>query len=286
MDDATVVRLIAHGASIAEVQHRVTSQDGELDREHVRAVLARASQLVQSQRLLPPTATGFVEHINDLRRKGPAAPSLEIDVSQVDGLRGAAERLLDEMQARGEVAERASDRTDAFLALTYAEALVKQENLLELMAGAGRRSWLFAACAIGSDAKILRDYVLYMAARGWRAEPDVWRQHWERMARRMEQPRDSWLYEEHENWLDSRDAIEQAIALVSPATRQALRAEIRPLDERFLAATREVSGPIDESSPWRLRAWWWYRVPRTFGDDFRQRLEAVAPAVAAELRNS
>ncbi|MGH2443348.1 MAG: hypothetical protein ACRDFX_09310 [Chloroflexota bacterium] len=67
---------------------------------------------------------------------------------------------------------------------------------------------------------------------------------------------------EYTNDLSARDIIQSVLDRVSPPVRSRLEAEVAPIDELFLAATVDGSGPRHAVYEMTGRAWWWLRDPK------------------------
>jgi hypothetical protein len=283
--NTAVVRLLAAGVPLEAIPERISKQSeahGPFSVQDLRGVLADVAAILQEKRLLPPAEAAFIEGFGavlahaalsqETPRLSPqeAAVSLRSDprvrptATDLDELKVLAERLLQAYLANdGGAPEVPSPRTSERhnVALQYAVALVRQEEIVETLKNVHRDTLPFQAALTGTDRDRIEDFLLYRNLMGRFETLDSLAGQWERSVVWVENDPESYGQEEFADRLISRDALEDALRLLSPISRQTLDSRIRRLDERFYAATRSASQSIRPSSPWKPQAWWWFRVP-------------------------
>lgn len=289
-----MLRLMAFGIERDEIPHLVAPPWRGLrpfSSDDFQRVLVDATAAVRDKRLLPPARAGFIQRFRSVliraahaketppvnghqaRRAWFRKRQVSLSEADIDGLRIQSQRLLE--------AYLADDRDSPdfprprqvgrhCVALTYAEALVHQEEIIEAQESVSADDAPLQAALTGTDLGRVNDLLLYLGS-FWTLDSSV--DTWRRMVRALERHPASLLYEEYENWLDSRDRLEAALSQVFPMARAGLESRVRPLDERFISATREVTASIKHQSPWKPQPWWWYRVPSQINDAFQDRLE-------------
>jgi hypothetical protein len=281
--NSAVFRLLARGSSLGDVAEQMSGrrQPG-VSVDDLRRVLIHARTVVREDALLPPVEAAFFGRVLTPpagARQG--APGAEVSQRHREALRALALELIEshlavepaprEPRDAGQVAVRSA-------ALQYAEALLRQEEVLDDLEQAANDASSVHSSLTGTDRTRIEEFILYRRGRRLDALLDSW----ESCVRSVERDDQTLMHEEYHNWLDVRDALNAALTLLSPAARPPLASPLGALDERFLQATREVSTSVLPQRPWRSQAWWWYRLPRRPGPSFRARLQHVAPAAAEE----
>jgi hypothetical protein len=259
-----ILRLLATGMAVEAISN------------DVEAVLRETAALIGEKALLPPAQAALL-----------GKPGVEASVSELDAVRSLSERILRAYLAGPSDSSLQPDpkgQKDHYAALRYAEALVRQEEVLEALSRLDSGTAPLYAGLTGADRKRVDEYLLYRNVRGRFETLDSLVDLWERSVVWADDSGESYTHDEYVDRLTSRDSLEEARSLVSPAARETLDRRVRPLDERFFDATRAVSDSISPCSPWRPQRWWWFRVPRVLGRHFQERLEHVAPAAATEAR--
>jgi hypothetical protein len=246
-------------------------------------LLSEVREDVRNHPLRPPAETQFYKSaLLPPAGASQGARGLELSPAHGDALRALAIDLIGAYLGEGCKEGTRPDPGHVAIhsaALQYAEAVVRQEEILaDLECAAADISSMHSALVSGDEARI-QDLCLYRRSR----RLDALLGSWESCVGSVERSSSSLMYEEYENWLDMRDVLEDMVEVLSPAGRQTLGHALAPLDERFLAATRDLSSSIRPRSRWRPQRWWWYRVPHRPSETFRERLEHVAPVAATEV---
>jgi hypothetical protein len=274
-EDDGVLRLLAAGMSLDAIESRLVSERGPTPagaRRDPKAILDRAAALVRDKSLLPPAEAAFLE------KHG-------IATSELDQLRSLSERLLRTSiseASRSSVLPDPKHERRHYTALRYAEALVRQDEILDALSRVDSSNAPLQSGLTEPDRKRIDDFLIYRGTKGRFETLDSLTDVWERSVAWVEDKGESYTHDEFVDRLITRDSLEDALSLVSPAGREPLESRVRPLDQRFLHGTRAVSTSIRPPSPWRFQGWWWFRVPRRIGKSFQARLEHVAPAAAQE----
>jgi len=261
--------------SLAAIENRLSSERSRPQagvRRDLKAILTDATALVREKSLLPPAEAAFIEKNREA--------SLELQ-----SLRSLAECLLraciSQFSDSSVLPDPKREQTH-YTALRYAEALVRQEAVLEALGRMNSSNAPLQNDMTGPDRNRIDDFFLYRNVKGRFETLDSLIDLWERSVAWVKDKAESYLYEEFVDRLISRDSLEDALSLLSPTGRQTLESRVRSLDERFVHATRPASSSIRPRSPWRPQRWWWFRVPSPMGVSFRDRLEHVAPAAVQE----
>ena len=95
---------------------------------------------------------------------------------------------------------------------------------------------------------------------------------WAAFVRQVETGYDDSIYD-YTNDLSVRDLLEERLSPLPSAEAEALRADLRPWDERFEAATRPSIRPLAPGVKDRGRAWW-FRVPLKLADELASDLRS------------
>jgi hypothetical protein len=243
-DDA-VLRLLASGMSVDAIAKQ-PSRD-------LLGILARAAALVRERDLLPPAQAALLE-----------TPGVETPPSELDALRSLSEQVLRAYLA-------GSGNSD-YAALRYAEAIVRQELILDELSRIDPNSSPLQARLSGMDRKRVDDYLLYRNVKGRFETLDSLEERWERTVAWVVERGKTFTHDEYVDRLISRDSLATAVSLLSPGPRSTLDRRVTPLDRRFFESTRATSGSIRPRVPWRPQRWWWFRVPIVLGMQFQDRL--------------
>jgi hypothetical protein len=92
---------------------------------------------------------------------------------------------------------------------------------------------------------------------------------WRRLVEQVETGYSESIYE-YTNDASCRNWLDAAWPLLTTAVQTARQAELQSLDDRFLAATEEITTPLMTSD-----GWWWRRVPVRRGGEFAQDVDAL-----------
>jgi hypothetical protein len=95
---------------------------------------------------------------------------------------------------------------------------------------------------------------------------------WAAFVRQVEAGYDDTIYD-YTNDLSVRDLLEEKLSSLPPADGDALRAELRPWDDRFEAATRPSIRPVAPGVRDREYAWW-FRVPLKLSEELASDLRS------------
>lgn len=274
-EDDGVLRLLAAGMSLDAIENRLSFERARTQadiRRDVNSILAHAAALVREKSLQPPAEAAFVEKNN-------------VAASELDSLRALSERLLrawnSESSESSLVPDPKRERTH-YTALRYAEAVVRQEEVLEALGRVAPSNAPMQSTLTGPDRERIDAFLLYRNTKGRFETLDSLADLWDRSVSWLEKKGETYIHDEWVDRLTGRDSLDDALALISPTNRDGLESRVRPLDGRFAAATLALSTSIRPRSPWRPQRWWWFRVPRRMGESFLARLEHVAPAAAQE----
>lgn len=270
-----VLRLLAHGQSPAEIARRAgpSARSGKpSDARDLKAIFVDARRALAEETLRPPALTAFLEK-----------PRINDSTFDLVDLRDRARELVSEaiilLEQPGREASTAVNRAneDAFsyAALRYAEALVRQEDVLEALGHVNRLTAPLHATLTGDDRRRLDDFLLYRNVKGRFETLDSLIDAWDRLVAGLARAPSSLTYDEFTDRLRSRDSLETAVAQVTPLARGPLVAAVAPLDRRYLEHTNAQASSIRRSAAWRVDPWWWFRVPRAPGSRFREQLAAV-----------
>lgn len=280
-EESAVLRLLAVGVPPAVVIERMSERRKPgFSIDDLRAVLAHAATLAHERRLLPPAQAAFFG-----RTLLPPAgavdkePGVELSVSDLDALRSLAIDLIGKYLAEeSDATEMPQPKHVAMqsAALQYAEALLRQQEVIEDLHQAARDESSLHATLTGTDRTRIEELLLNRGGKRLDSRLDGWRQGVER----VESDPDFIVFEVYEDRLVARDNLEDALSLLTPPARHVLEQRVGPLDERFLQATRELPTSIRPRSPWQPQRWWWYRAPSRLGEHFKDRLEQLAPEAA------
>jgi hypothetical protein len=205
--------------------------------------------------------------------------------SELASVRSLSERVLDALITESPDPARLADpRCERARqnALRYAEALVRQEEVLEAVGRLDSSSAPLQAALTGRDRDRITDFLLYRNIQGRFETLDSLTNRWDHTVAWVEKRAESLTHDEYVDRLIGRDWLDDALSLLAPTGRAALEVHVRSYDDRFSRATNELSASIKPPSPWRYQRWWWFRVPPRMGEHFRTRLESVAPAAAQE----
>lgn len=242
----------------------------------VRAILTDAAALCRRARLSAPAEAAFVE------KPGITEPWR----SDLGSLRLRSAELLETLastdSAGATLGKPAENHEEFVAALRYAEALVRQEDVNEALGRLDAETAPMQTRLTGPDRKRVEDFLVYRNVRGRFETLDSLISLWERFVTRIEKTSQSYAYDDYTDRLVSRDSLEDAISLLSPLASGDVAHNVCSLDSRFAAATHEITAPLRTPDPWKPQAWWWFRVPRQIGDQFRSQLQGIAPAAAAE----
>lgn len=289
-----ILNLAAIGMPLEDIAARLSTRgplSPAVSLEDVRSALRQAATHIENTPLLEPVQAGFVISSSP----PPAASSAEarrastppeIAEAELPNLREAARSLIAEY-LNGPGVPRAL-RTEAAawqgsIALRLAERLLLQEEgLAELAAAARDPSSVHSRLTPGDRALV--DAALL--ARGRVVRIDAWISSWTKAISGLIAHPNTITYEDHEERLIRRDALEDVLALLSPSAVRTVREPVSELDGQFLAMTQDAGASISPPRPWRPQRWWWYRIPRHPGHAFRDRIAHVAPQAATKvLRN-
>ena len=270
-----VLRLLAAGMSLDAIENRLSSEGARTQaggRRDLKVILAHAAALVREKSFLPSAGAAFLE------KNGVAT-------SELQSVRSLSERLLQACISESSDSTLLPDpkhEQTHYVALRYAEALIRQEEVVEALGRVDSSNAPLQNRLTGPDRKRIDDFLLYRNTKGRFETLDSLTDVWERSVAWVEEKGESYVHDEFVDRLLSRDSLEDALSLISPIQRGSLESRVRPLDDRFVGGTRAVSTSIRPRSPWQPQRWWWFRVPLRMGDAFRARLDHVAPAAAQE----
>jgi hypothetical protein len=241
--------------------HRLEGKDGVLralafghpprgSRSEIERALSRAAALARDGKLLPPAEAAFLEK-----------PRVGIDSS--DGLGPATLRLLESQPSRASDLSggEGEDKLVPYVAFRYAEALLRQEEVLEALSRVNELNAPVQAGLPDADRARLEEYLLFRNVRGRFETLDSLVGQWGRAVASLKARPDAWVADVYADWLHTRDSLEHALSVLSPETRNGIEGAVRGCDEAFLALTRTRATPFSTASPWRLRRWWWFREP-------------------------
>lgn len=217
-------------------------------------------QLLTEERLLPPARAAFLSMHEDAER-----PEAELAAAAAAAIR---ERI------KGGAAD---NDTDTALAFSYAAAVMRQQEVLEGLARVAADPTTRMAALPEPDRHRAEDVLLEAGMRSGTLTIDRQLDAWRRLVHRTEERPHSLTFEEHENWLYSRDILERAVTVIAPDVAAPVVAdELAQLDRRFLESTRAAPYALrPPPDPWKPRAWWWYRLPPEPGRQFREYLEQI-----------
>jgi hypothetical protein len=262
--------------------------------------LAEAAALLQDKRLLPPATAAFsdgfhaVVALAALAHEPPMLtpenarhlrhdPSVRPTAADLDDLRHLGQRLISSFLAN-DVDSPEFPRPRAIerhhIALQYAEAVLRQEEILEAFRDARAEDLPLQTGLSSAERSRVEDFLLYRNLMGRFETLDSLVDGWRRAVSGAEASAASIGHEDVSDHLMGRDSLAAVLDLISPPSRSLLDSPIRSLDMRFFAATRPVSSSIRPCSPWQPQDWWWFRVPSPMGEHFLDRLTVVAPAAA------
>jgi hypothetical protein len=286
---------MAAGVPLDAMPERIARRVGieqPLSTADLHAALADAAQTANERALLPPAEAAFVdgfggivaraaltsdkpltirEAVAGARDGAPIRPSN----AELEDLRALSKRLLgaylaDEVDSPD--FPRPKEDESHGIALRYLEALLRQEEIVAKLGDLDpETSPLHCGPAQAERARI-DDFLLYRGVTGQSKTLDSLIMDWQRFVERLESEPDRFVYEVYEDRLIRRDVLEDAIGLIDPHMRDCLERHVRPLDDRFFAATRAAAEPIGPRSPWKPRRWWWHRHPRRLHKNFVDRL--------------
>jgi hypothetical protein len=305
VERSTVIRLLAAGVPPSGIVDRLSKRSEPhqgFSPEDLKSVLSDAGVALKEKRLLPPAETAFTEGFGavlalaslsqEKPRLSPAETAsmhgdrrIRPTATDLDELRTLAQRLIHAYLARDPASPeypRPKTRVRHNIALRYAEALLRQEEILDGLEQIDPQASPLQAALTGTDRGSIEGFLLYRNLMGRFETLDSLADQWERSVIWVENDPASYGHEDFSDRLISRDSLEDALGLLSPRSRRGLEHRIRLLDERFFAATQAVSVSTRPCSPWCSQRWWWFRVPRLLGESFQHRLRHVAPAAAQE----
>lgn len=103
---------------------------------------------------------------------------------------------------------------------------------------------------------------------------------WHGLVQQVENGYEESVYE-YANDVDSRAILDRVGSSAQPEAREALRAWLRPWDERYEAATSQAIAPFhghaDPTHPHAASPWHW-RIPRRLVGELKSDLEAMGLA--------
>ena len=303
-----MLRLLGGGSSIEDVVGRFSKrldEDPRLVRELVHESLVHAAKVVREQSLLTPASAAFIEGLGavralaaltqDVPRLSPAEAARAADAhdrigadpqQDLSDLRALSARVLDAYltTATGSTeCPRPRQVERDSIAMQYAEALVRQEEVVDSLTALSTAEAPLQAALPTADRKRLDEFLLYRGLRRPLETLDTLLTGWRCLVERLDEGGKSLSYEEYEDWLFRRDSLEDALSLLSPTAQVPLEAQVHVLNRRFSLATLALATSIRPASRWRLQPWWWYRVPDPPGDGFYKRLKSLSPTAAREV---
>lgn len=212
------------------------------------------------ERLLPPARAAFLSRHDHAER-----PEDELAAAAAEALQ---ERISDPT-ARGPAG--------AALPVSYAAAIMRQREVLDGLAAAAAEPGSTLAGLPDADRRRVEAVLLEGGMRNTlTSTPDTLMRAWGRMVHATEERPHRLTYEEHLNWLDTRDRLGRTVAVITPGVADGLFRELGELDRRFLASTCASAEPLRRNDPWRPLAWWWYRLPPEPSRLFADYMEKVA----------
>jgi hypothetical protein len=285
---STIIGSLALGKPVSEVTERVARRQGgdaELAAESVKRSLERALSALRVDRLRPEGEAGFLKEsfllpgtVSDRHWKGG-----QLDLEDLEPLRAHALSLIEELRTTGQVPASLLDAETAgrsSLAMRFAQRLLQQEEGTETLEAASHDPKSVHSLLAPSDQRLINAALL---ARGEVLLLDYRIKRWESLARALSSHPEDLLHEEFEDFLQTRDHLEDLLGLLSPVSRPAVEEPVRELDVRFLESTHPVEVSLRPHKPWQPQRWWWYRVPSRVGDSFKARLAIVSPEAARSL---
>jgi hypothetical protein len=278
-DPSSVLRLLAAGCSPQRVAERLSEGfDEHWTISDVWSVLRETAVLLEAEApLSPPAEAAFHDHFEGvvafatLTRGDAGSPS----PPELDRLRALARRVVQRYLDAGDDATHVATTVippgQQSVALQYAEAVLRQSEIMRRLASLGEGEPLQAALP-EPDRRRVDAFLLYRGLRGRFQTVDSLVDGWQRLVDGLNDHPESILYEEYEDWLIQRDSLETALSLISPAPRGALELRVRELDQGFLATTRPAGSSIKTTSTWRAGPWWWFRVPSRMSESVEARV--------------
>lgn len=271
---STILHLRAHSASNAAVadylsQRSIAGSERTVTVRDVGVCCFFGASLSRRRSLSPPAAARFRSN-ERLESEGLSEVAVWApDILEHFGHDRGGSKLFDEFPHL--------DERIVSLAFSYGAALAGDELLpdpTELLSLDPE----FSARIGAVDQMRLAEFCVYHASIGLVLRiptPGDWLQGWSGLVQEVEAGFEREL-DELANDLAARDLLEEAVSLVTPAGQDALRAVIRPIDDRYEAATWLSDVSLAGShAPWRPRSWWWFRIPVRRGskleDDLRSR---------------
>jgi hypothetical protein len=232
-----ILRTLAFG-------HPAQGSPSEIER-----ALSRAAALVKDGTLLPPAEAAFLEK-----------PHVGLD--STESLGPAALRLLEaQLSGAPKPGGEGEEKIGPYVAYRYAEALLRQEEVLEALSRVNDLNAPVQAGLPEADRARLDDYLLYRNVGGRFETLDSLLVRWARAIASLEATPESWIPDIYVDWLHTRDALEDALSVLSPVVRHTVESGVRSSDEAFLTLTRSRPRAFSPASRWRLRRWWWFREP-------------------------
>jgi hypothetical protein len=257
-------------------------------------VLYETAALLEAESpLTPPAEAAFVAHFRAIVAFGALTRgklrALQADetsllptsatpsASELDGVRRLSQKLIRTYLEGGNEPTNLPEtgRPDReSVALQYAEAVLRQEEVIQRLQTLGEGSPLQVALP-EPDRERANEFLLYRNLRGPFETLDSLLTSWEQLVDALQDHAESVLYEEYDNWLTKRDSLEDALLVLSPASRKDLEVRVRVIDEGFVEVTQAVPTSVKPAAPWRPQRWWWYRVPARLDKHFQHRVDQL-----------
>ncbi len=249
---------LAAGAAFADLPCRISGQSpcpgGPVTIAELRSAMFATARLVERRPLSPPSTPAFVHYVQSRMGQRGHDPLAGVDMAT---LPSRTVDVLDRLALPPTPVE-AKPPAGLQLAACYANMVLAEYHYRRAWRLRGRGDFLRREVTNEDDARLEEYFLQYQFGPGHMFSA------WVRLVERLESTGRFGMDADYTNELDSRDILEGAITLVAPPAAASIRREVEPWDERFYTATRLASGdPLHllGRSPWRPRAWWWYRVP-------------------------
>ena len=95
---------------------------------------------------------------------------------------------------------------------------------------------------------------------------------WNQFVARVERGYEDSIYD-YTNDLSVRDQLQELLTTTSTRLHEKLTAQVAPLDQRFLGATRQIKRPLLQSLDEEI-GFWWFRIPKALGGELEDDLRS------------
>jgi hypothetical protein len=275
-----VLRLLAHGQSPAQIAGRAkptpgsprTAADG---RTELKTILVDVHRALAEKTLTPPAEAAFLEK--------PGIDST-LDVANLASrakelVNEAIFVLQDDAVATHSAGVSGMEGAGSYTALRYAEALIRQEDVLEALSRVDALAAPLHAALSDDDRRRLDEYLLYRNVKGRFETLDSLVGAWSRLVGSLARETSLLTYDEFTDRLLGRDSLETAMTQIAPVAREPLVDAVAPLDQSFVERTQRYARSIRRHGRWHADPWWWFRVPRAFGSQFEEQLAALTTSL-------